>query len=49
MKKIAMILLALVMGATVFAGCSDPFKEEEENTDGKVIIEVGVLGSIPQV
>ena len=45
MKKFITVLLALVMSAAVFVGCSDPFKEEEENTEGKVTIQVGVLGT----
>ncbi len=45
MKKFVTILLALVMGAMVFTACSDPFKEPEENTEGKVTIKVGVLGT----
>ncbi len=45
MKKFVTILLALVMSATVLTACSDPFKEPEENTEGKVAIQVGVLGT----
>lgn len=44
MKKFFGILLAAVMCLGLTA-CTNPFEEEPEEQDGKVVIEVGVLGS----
>ncbi len=44
MKKFFGILLAVAMCFAMTA-CTNPFEEEPEEQDGKVVIEVGVLGS----
>ena len=44
MKKLISILLAAGM-CFGLAACSNPFEEEHEDETGKVVIEVGVLGS----
>ena len=41
MKKLLMVCLAVLMCFSV-AACGNPF-EENENTEGKVVIKVGVL------
>ena len=43
MKKLLMVCLAVLMCFSV-AACGNPF-EENENTEGKVVIKVGVLGT----
>ena len=44
MKKFLGILLAATMCFGLTA-CSNPFEQEQEDATGKVVIEVGVLGS----